>query len=76
MLLIRFEMLTAYVLARLKEASTWRGIFTLLGAGGVWVPEPTIQAISTAGAVIAGLLGALLPDPAPAASVQPPAHGV
>ena len=69
--------LAAYALARLREGSTWRGLFTLRGAGGLLVPEPTIQAISAAGVAIAGLLGALLPDPAPpTAASQPPAHGV
>ena len=56
--------LAAYALARFGEVSTWRGIFTFVGAGGVLVPEPTVQAVSVAGVAIAGLLGALLPDPA------------
>lgn len=55
----------SYVVARLKERSTWLGLFALLGAIGVQVPDATVQAIATAAVALAGLLGAGLPDQKP-----------
>jgi len=45
-----------WVLERLKEASTWRGLATLLGAAGVVLsPEFWLQI----GAVVGAVLGAI-----------------
>jgi hypothetical protein len=52
----------AYLLARAKEASTWRGITLFLTAMGVPLAPQLSEAIVTAGLGIAGLLGFLLPD--------------
>ena len=51
-----------YLLARAKEASTWRGITLFLTAMGVPLAPQLSEAIVTAGLGIAGLLGFLLPD--------------
>ena len=67
--------LAVYLLARARERSTWLGLFAMLGAVGVQVPEPTVQAIASGAIALAGMLGAALPDrptPSPAA---PPALG-
>ena len=52
----------AYLLARAKEASTWRGLTLFLTALGVPLAPALAEAIVTAGLGIAGLLGFLLPD--------------
>lgn len=51
-----------YILARAKEASTWRGITLFLTAMGVPLAPALSEAIVTAGLGIAGLLGFILPD--------------
>ena len=51
-----------YLLERLKEASTWRGIILVATAlGAHWSPESQ-AAVITAGVGAAGVLGALIPD--------------
>ena len=52
----------AYVLERLKEASTWRGVILLLTAAGVPIAPAMADTIISAGLAIAGLIGALTPD--------------
>ena len=52
----------AYILERLKEASTWRGIILLLTAVGVPVAPALADSIISAGLAIAGLIGAVTPD--------------
>jgi hypothetical protein len=52
----------AFLLARSKEASTWRGITLFLTALGVPLAPQLAEAIVTAGLGVAGLLGVLLPD--------------
>jgi len=52
-----------YLIERLGEASTWRGIFAALTALGIQlVPELQTQII-TVGLAIIGLLGMLTKDP-------------
>ena len=51
-----------YLLARLKEASTWRGIALLLTAFGVQVAPEVQEAVITAGIAVAGAVGVLFPD--------------
>ena len=51
-----------YLLERLKEASTWRGVILVATAFGArWSPESQ-AAIITAGVGAAGVVGALIPD--------------
>jgi len=52
----------AYLLARLKEASTWRGIALLLTAFGVQVAPEVQEAIISVGIAVAGAVGVLFPD--------------
>jgi hypothetical protein len=52
----------AFLLARSKEASTWRGITLFLTALGVPLAPQLAEAIVAAGLGVAGLLGVLLPD--------------
>ena len=51
-----------YLLARLKEASTWRGIALLLTAFGVQVAPEVQDAIISVGIAVAGAVGVLFPD--------------
>jgi hypothetical protein len=50
-----------YLLARLKEASTWRGLVYLLTALGVTVSPALAEAIIAAGMALAGVIGVVLP---------------
>ena len=51
-----------YLLERLKEASTWRGIILVATAFGAhWSPESQ-SAVITAGVGLAGFVGAVIPD--------------
>ena len=52
----------AYLLARLKGASTWRGIALLLTAFGVQVAPEVQEAIISVGIAVAGAIGVLFPD--------------
>lgn len=54
--------MTAYMIARLQEASTWRGIVLVATAFGAVLSPEQQEAIVTAGLLVAGLIGALLPD--------------
>lgn len=52
----------AYLLDRLKEASTWRGIALLLTAFGVQVAPEVQEAVISVGIAVAGAVGVLFPD--------------
>ena len=52
----------AYLIERMKEPSTWRGIILLLTAVGVPVAPALADSIISAGLAIAGLIGAVTPD--------------
>ncbi len=56
-----------FVLARLSEATTWRGIFLLLTAAGVYTRPELQNAITAVGLSLTGLIGVVIPDP-----VSPP----
>jgi hypothetical protein len=51
-----------YVLERMKEPSTWRGLVLLLTALGVPMAPGLSDAIIAAGLGLAGLIGAVMPD--------------
>ena len=51
-----------YLLARLREASTWRGIMALLTAAGVALNPTQIEAIVTAGLAVIGVIGVFFRD--------------
>ena len=52
----------SYLLARAKEASTWRGIIMLLTAAGIPIAPALADSIVTIGLALAGLVGMLAPD--------------
>lgn len=52
----------SYILARLKEASTWRGLILIATAFGVHLAPAMQEAVVTAGIGLAGVAGAVLPD--------------
>lgn len=52
----------AYVLERMKEPSTWRGLVLLLTALGIPMAPGVSDAIIAAGLGLAGLIGAVMPD--------------
>ena len=51
-----------YVIDRMKEPSTWRGLVLILTSFGIAMKPEQIEAISLAGLFIAGLLGAATGD--------------
>jgi hypothetical protein len=51
----------AYVLARMKEPSTWRGVIYMLTAIGVPIAPAMADAIIAVGLALAGLIGAVTP---------------
>ena len=51
-----------YILERIKEASTWRGIILVLTAVGVPVAPAMADSIISVGLAIAGLIGTFSPD--------------
>jgi hypothetical protein len=51
-----------YIISRLKEASTWRGLILILTAAGVSISPELGEAIVTVGLALAGGIGMLTPD--------------
>lgn len=52
-----------YIIARLKEASTWRGlIIVVTAATGATVPPELEKAIVLCGLALAGFVGTFFPD--------------
>lgn len=51
-----------WILARLREPSTWRGIVLLLTALGIRIQPDVWEYIAAAGMAIAGLIGVLTAD--------------
>lgn len=51
-----------WLLARLREPSTWRGLIWLLAALGVTVRPELWESIAALGMAVAGLLGILLTE--------------
>lgn len=54
--------MVAYIIDRLKEASTWRGIIGLITAAGVTISPEQIDKIVAAGLAIMGVIGMLFKD--------------
>ena len=51
-----------YILDRLSEMSTWRGIVAMVTAAGVALSPDQSNAIVAAGLGIIGVIGAFFPD--------------
>lgn len=58
----------AYLVARLKEPSTWRGLVLIATAIGARLTEAQVDQVVQVGLFIAGLIGAALPDGKPKAA--------
>ena len=54
--------MSAYLLARLQEPSTWRGLVLIATAAGAVLSPDQQEAIIAGGLLVSGLLGAALPD--------------
>ena len=52
----------SYILNRLAEPSTWRGVFALLTAAGISVAPEQQTAIVTLGLAAIGFVGTFFPD--------------
>lgn len=51
-----------YIIARAKEASTWRGIILLLTAAGVPIAPALADTIVSVGLALAGMIGVVAAD--------------
>lgn len=51
-----------YILARLQEPSTWRGLVLIASALGAALSPDQQEAIVTGGLLLAGIIGAAVPD--------------
>lgn len=58
------EAAVKFIVARLSEASTWRGVFLLLTAAGVTLRPELQAAITAVGLALTGLVGVVVPDAA------------
>lgn len=57
------EAVKAFVVARLQESSTWRGLILIATAGFGWqVPPERAEAIVLGGLMLAGLVAVAFPD--------------
>jgi hypothetical protein len=59
---MNWEGAKAYVLARLQEASTWRGIVLMLTVAGYKLSTDWQELVVMTGIGLSGFLGAVLPD--------------
>jgi hypothetical protein len=51
-----------YILERMREPSSWRGLFMILTAIGVPVAPEMAEAIITVGLGVVGIIGVAAPD--------------
>ncbi len=54
--------MATYIIDRLKEASTWRGIIALLTAAGVTISPEMVDKIVAAGLAVMGIIGMFFKD--------------
>ena len=52
----------SYLLERIKEPSTWRGLTLLLTAMGIPLAPGVADAVIAVGLAVAGLIGSVMPD--------------
>jgi hypothetical protein len=55
----------SYLVSRMSEPSTWRGIIMLLTAAGVQIQPQMIEVIVSCGMALAGLIGVVTADKKP-----------
>ena len=65
----------AFILARLQEPSTWRGLILIVTALGANVKPELGEAIVTAGLMLAGLVAVAFPDRRTPGAPKPPDDG-
>lgn len=58
----RAAVMRDYLIARLQEPSTWRGLVLIATACGAMLSHDQQEAIVTAGLLVSGLIGAAVPD--------------
>lgn len=51
-----------YILNRLQEASTWRGLALVVTALGVQISPEQLDIVVATGLAVSGLIGAFFPD--------------
>lgn len=51
-----------YILARLGEASTWRGLAAIATAAGIGISPDQVAAITALGLAVIGAVGTFFPD--------------
>lgn len=54
--------MATYIIDRLKEASTWRGIIALLTAAGVTISPEMVDKVVAAGLAVMGIIGMFFKD--------------
>jgi hypothetical protein len=54
--------LLAFILARLREPSTYAGLGALLAAAGIHLPDATLNAAISAAVALAGFAAVLIPE--------------
>lgn len=62
--------MNGYLLARLREPSTWRGLVMLLAAAGVPLAPEMASVVISVGMALAGLIGVATPDAPRAPSAE------
>ena len=58
----RLRTALSYILARLQENSTWRGLSLIVGAMGAHLEPDKAELFIFAGLMFSGLIGASFPD--------------
>lgn len=56
------NLIITYILSRLREASTWRGIIMLVAGGWATSNPEQVEAILPIAIALSGAIGAFLPD--------------
>lgn len=51
-----------YIVSRLAEPSTWRGIIALVTAAGISITPEQAGAVTALGLAVIGVVGAFFPD--------------
>lgn len=62
MLKLILRVVLTYLLNRLKEPSSWRGIVLAVVAAGVALKPDQIETVVSVGLAVAGAIGAFVPD--------------
>jgi hypothetical protein len=57
-----FQRIIGFIVLRMQEMSTWRGVVLVLSATGSAIQPQYTEAIIAGGMLVAGLLGMIFPD--------------